>query len=82
MDVRERLQSAPTLSNTLKHLIPNVCIAKNYCLKPSQLHDHFESRKICSFDSLNGYLLSRWQMKLKIWINSEAVAVIQKLIWN
>ena len=29
MDVRERLQSAPTLSNTLKHLIPNAWIAKN-----------------------------------------------------
>ena len=29
MDVRERLQSAPTLSNTLKYLIPNAWIAKN-----------------------------------------------------
>ena len=27
--VRERLSSAPTSSNTLKHLIPNACIAKN-----------------------------------------------------
>ena len=29
MDVRERLSSAPTSSNTLKHLIPNACIARN-----------------------------------------------------
>ena len=40
------------------------------------------SRNLCSFDSLNGYLLSGRQMKLKIWINSEAVAVVQKLIRN
>ena len=37
---------------------------------------------LCSFDSLNGYLLSGRQMKLKIWINSEALEVIQKLIRN
>ena len=37
MDVRERLPSAPTLSNTLKHLIPNACIAQNIFSNQAEL---------------------------------------------